>query len=183
MTVLSISFPRLPARVFLKTDHEGGRVDQESAAAVITEEMARQLSTGLTAALNALDSRRRQAIEELQQAAVELAVAAAESILQSAIDRDLFPIDRLVQESISELSGRGKITIRLNEQDLELLTRILEQADDAVLPDHVELVADSTCSRGSCVAEAESLLLVSDVRTRLESIRQIWLENLDDART
>jgi flagellar biosynthesis/type III secretory pathway protein FliH len=102
----------------------------------------------------------------------------------TVIDRNQFNIEQLVARSIEELGGVAPVTVRLNPLDHQLFQR-LQQADEVSpqLPAEVEIVSDVNVARGGCITESETISLVTDLETRLASVRQAWLENLDDAQT
>jgi len=144
-----------------------------------------QLLQSLTASLQTvvesveqLSEQRRQSLEELQQVAVELSVAAARWLLGVAIEADMFAVDDLVRRAVERLDSDTGVTVRLHPDDLRLLQALQSESDDDTeLP--AEVKSDATLSRGSCRVEAGRQTLLSDMDSRLEDIRRMWLESLD----
>lgn len=182
---IRVPFSRSPSSVRLAaataddgTDATG--IDTSAAGMQILQ----QLCDGLHTAIVDLQTQQRQSLGELQQVAVELAVAAASWLTMTAIDRDQFNLHQLIAAAIDHLGGNSPVTVRLNPLDHELFLK-LQQTDEAglLLPEDVEVVSDAGLARGSCTAESDRISLVTDMETRLASVRQTWLENLDDAQT
>lgn len=184
MTDIRIPFLRSPQRVFAG---DPAILAAEAEQRQRQEQESRQLQlllTGLATAVRELQTTRRQSLRELQQVAVELATAAASWLTQAVIDRDQLRPDQLIEQAIDQLGGGEPLTLRLNPQDLDLFRQLQESDEVTVpLPEDVQLVGDAGLARGSCTAEAPNISLVSDLETRLASVRQAWLENLDDAQT
>jgi flagellar biosynthesis/type III secretory pathway protein FliH len=80
-----------------------------------------ELMTSVQDAVQELEDRRKQNLEELQEAAIELAVAAAGKIVGEAIDREAFAVDRLVGDVLSRIAATGPVQLGLNPADLKLL--------------------------------------------------------------
>jgi flagellar biosynthesis/type III secretory pathway protein FliH len=129
-------------------------------------------------AVDQLHEQRRQSLEELQQVSVELAIAAASWILGVAIDADQFAVDDLVRRAIERLDADTGINVRLHPDDLSLLMRLQDESTGAAeFP--AEFRPDPALPRGSCRVAAGRQTLLSDMDSRLEDIRRIWLESLD----
>jgi flagellar biosynthesis/type III secretory pathway protein FliH len=129
-------------------------------------------------AVEELGEQRRQSLEELQQVAVELSIAAARWLLGVAIDAEMFAVDDLVRQAVERLDVDTGITVRLHPDDLLLLKSLLSEVEESpVLA--AEFKADSALPRGCCRVDAGRQTLLSDMESRLEDIRRLWLESLD----
>ena len=183
MTNIRIPFRQSPGTVrLISAAYLAAAAEQETR--VQEQRMLQQLFAGLQTSIDELKAQQRQSLQELQQVAVELATAAASWLTMAAIDRDQMQLDQLIAQSIEQLGGGQPITVRLNPQDFELFTRQQQSGELSLpLPDDVQIVTDAGMPRGSCTAESQRITLVSDLETRLASVRQAWLENLDDAQT
>ena len=153
----------------------------ETRAAAPADRASERIADLLPAVLESLQElelRRRAALQELQQAAVELALAVASHVVGVSIETDRLQVDRLVQAAIERLGWAGSVTVTLHPDDLRLLRK---QCDlETGVPD-VDWRADATLVRGSCVATCpEGTGVLYDVDRQLADIRRLWLENLDD---
>lgn len=180
MTNLRVPFTQPPRQVVLLAKGQQNPFVKPG----YTPEQLQQLFGGLAMAITELEDRQRQSLQELQHVAIELATAAASWLTMAAIDRDQFHIEQLIADSVSQLQGNGPLKVHLNPDDLEQFNTLKDAHtnSDSILKD-VQFVADRTVARGSCKTESDSISLVSDLETRLASVRQAWLENLDDAQT
>jgi flagellar biosynthesis/type III secretory pathway protein FliH len=131
-------------------------------------------------AVEQLEERRRQNLAELQEVAVELAVAAAERVTGLAIDRDHFAVDRIVTELVDRVAAGGPVRVALNPVDFRLW--------QAGRPKHlespggvIEFSEDPSLKRGCCRAESGSRAVISDWRTHLADIRAGLHEELEHA--
>ena len=127
-----------------------------------------------------LQQQQRQSLTEMQQATVELAVAAASWMTGTAIEADQFAVDDLVRLALQRLEADAPVRVHLNPQDHALLVSLLRQTPEAELLEQIVCVENPTLARGSCRMESGNRILVSDMETRLEEIRRLWMENLND---
>lgn len=129
-----------------------------------------------------LEDRRKQNLAELQEAAVELAMAAATQVVGEAIDRDVFAVDRLVADVLGRIAATGPVQVALNPADLKLLKA--KRAEGLETPGGViEFFEDPALKRGCCRATSGSRAVISDWRTHLAEIRAGLHEELEHAQT
>jgi flagellar biosynthesis/type III secretory pathway protein FliH len=180
MTNLRVPFTRSPRQVVLLAKGEQHPFVKPG----YTPEQLQQLFSGLAMAISELEEKQRQSLQEMQHVAIELAAAAASWLTMAAIDRNQFHIEQLIADSVMQLRGNGPLTVRLNPEDFDQFNTLKEThaEPNSTLKD-VQFVPDPTMARGSCRTESDSISLVSDLETRLASVRQAWLETLDDAQT
>lgn len=132
--------------------------------------------------LEELEQRRRQSLREMQSAAVELAVAAAGQLLIRAIETHDYAVEAIVQAAIDRMGLHRPITIRLHPDDLQLLQERLPLLTDWKLDAQCELRADPALRRGDCRAESpDGTGVLRETATQLAELRELWLEELDDA--
>jgi flagellar biosynthesis/type III secretory pathway protein FliH len=133
-------------------------------------------------AVEDLETRRKQNLAELQEAAVELAIAAATRIVGEAINRDVFAVDQVVAELLGRVASEGPVRIALNPIDCRLLKA--KRADGLETPGGViEFFEDPSLKRGCCRAASGSRAVVADWRTHLAEIRAGLHEELEHAQT
>lgn len=136
----------------------------------------------ITDMIQACDQRRKQNLLELQQVAIELAIAAASHLVETTIDRDQSGIEDLVKSAVNKFDESESITVSLNPDDLELLERRL-----AVTTHHAQLrtlsiQADTNLARGSCqLKNGTDEVYITEISHRIAQIRKHWLEELDDS--
>ena len=189
MNEVRIQFTRLPAalrqgerRLFVAPP-ELLAARGTSVSAVERHQHTEVMLSGLQFAIEDLQNQQRQSLNELQQVAVELATTAASWLTFAAIDRKQFAVDQLVGQAIAELKSDAPVRIRLNPDDHRLLVELQRSGTTNVSMAGASLIDDASLKRGSCVAENDSISIVSDLEDRLAGVRQTWLENLDDAQT
>lgn len=141
----------------------------------------RELLLELGVGLEELHSKQRQSLDELQQVAVELAIAAAEVIAGRALERDAWGVSELVAAAVEQLPVGEPPTVRLHPIDRQLLEQQLREQRIQSRWDHVELIADPGMARGSCRVEAGKRALVTTFHERLAEIRRVWLEEVEHA--
>ncbi|MBX3444696.1 MAG: hypothetical protein KF774_20015 [Planctomyces sp.] len=127
-----------------------------------------------------LEVRRKQSLAELQEAAIELALAAAEQAVRQAIAADQIDVSRLVGELVSRFRLDQPVRVLLHPDDLRLLSA--GQGNSSPWPaELVELAADPGIPRGSGRAAAGHRVLTTDWRTHLQEMRAAMLEELEHA--
>jgi len=142
----------------------------------------RPLLQTIAESLETIDQRRQQSLLEMQQVAIELAVAVASQLVFQAIDSEHFAVEKLVHRAIESM-GIGAIpVISLHPQDLELLQKRLTQEPAPWSSEQITFHSDPGVSRGGCRVENEAgRMLVSDIGLQLSEIRRHWMEELDDS--
>lgn len=131
--------------------------------------------------LRSIDERRQQALEELQQVAIELSVAVASYLVHTAIDRGEFGVEHLVRQAVDALGLDNAPVVSLHPTDLQLLQKRLLQQPPPWELSQVTFEADPGIARGGCrVEDNKGRVLVSDISLRLSDIRRHWMEELDD---
>lgn len=131
--------------------------------------------------LQELREQQRRAAAEMQQTTVELAVAAASWLTGVAISANMFAVDDLIRMALQQLQIDSPVVVHLHPQDHALLQQLLTDSPDAALLEQVSCVDDPGLARGSCRVACGRRTLISDMDSRLEEIRRLWMENLDAA--
>ncbi|MCA9063402.1 MAG: hypothetical protein KDA96_10095 [Planctomycetaceae bacterium] len=139
------------------------------------------LLTDLAESVEEIRQQRRQTLEEMQQVAIELSMAATSWLVGAAIDADQFAVDDLIRTGMARLDLDDAVQVELNPADHDLLQRLLEESPDPGLVERITVIRDSALPRGSCRISSGRKSLVSDLESRLEAIHRSWLENMDDS--
>ncbi len=143
-----------------------------------------QAIQGIQEALNEMEARRAQSLEELQQIAIELAVMAAEHMTHRKIQAGDFGLDALVQTAVQQLGMNEAASLQLHPDDLDLLKQQMADLDTTFQPRQIQTAANAGLDRGTVRLVGESgRIVMSTVTSRLSEIKHVWMENLDDAQT
>ena len=143
-----------------------------------------QVLESITEAVNELEQRRQLSLAELQQAAVELAMAVASRLLFEKVRSDDFAVEELVGHVVDALKAQTPVTVRLHPDDLARLMRRLEgRPTPWPDPSGLRLVADASVAPGDCWAESDTHGILSRMELQLSEIRRHVMESLDDAQT
>lgn len=137
-----------------------------------------ELLESLQEAFGELEARRKSSLAELQEVAIELAMAAATHVVRQTLDRDQFGIDTVVGEMLQRISANEPVRVALNPDDLRQLTG----KGSSPWPEGlVEFRPDPTLTRGCCRAVSGSRTVISDWRTHLQEARAALHEELEHA--
>jgi len=177
------SAPATPAAAI---DPEEARRKAEQAKA---EQQAREEQERLDGVLGQLldvarelRSAQRGRLEEMQQVAVQLAVAVASHVLYERLESGDFPIEELVRAAVKRLEPRQAVTVRLHPEDLALLERrTSEEPLFALDTEEMRLVADPELSRGDCRAETGDVAVLANLEEHLDEIKRDLLQALPEA--
>jgi flagellar biosynthesis/type III secretory pathway protein FliH len=139
---------------------------------------------GLRQAADGFAARSEQMLGEMQQAAVELALAVAKRFLNEEIQNGRFAIENLVRQAVDRLGTRQAVTVYLNPDDLALLRSRMEE-DQSLLREGntLRLEEDRTLARGDVRAEAGENSVLAEVEAQLGNLRQQLLRSVVRART
>ncbi len=168
---------------------EGERVDDAQLGAV-AEAAARQRDDELQTLLAAIcdsvaeaERSRRQSIDELQELAIELATLIAGELVFRTIDADEHDVAGMVTAAITQLGVDTPLTLTLHPTDLARLNTLVdnEEAPHAWRNSDITLQAEIKMLPGHCRASSGAVTLLSEIAPRLEEIRRLLWEGLDDA--
>ncbi|MCA9042779.1 MAG: hypothetical protein KDA69_00585 [Planctomycetaceae bacterium] len=130
-----------------------------------------------------LEGRRQASLNELQQLAIELAVAATAKLTGHVIEANQHDMIGLIDSLTADLIPSQPAVLYLHPQDMELV-RELTSEDENRLPDSIQLRPNSQFARGSCrLDESTGQIRISEISHRLAEIRTEWLEDLKHAQT
>jgi flagellar biosynthesis/type III secretory pathway protein FliH len=121
-------------------------------------------------------------MNELQQAAVEIATTVATRLLHREVTEGRFPIEQMVRDMATEIDVDATLTIYLNPTDLNALRNRLDLRD--LLPDYaqqVRVAEDGNLARGSCRLETPDSMLLGELGGQLQTIRDELLRSLGHA--
>lgn len=149
------------------------------------EQQLREGLEELAHQVQALRDQQSQALQELQQVAVELAISAASWVTRVLVDQGEWSVDQLVAQGVARFSPQESIKIHIHPDDLQLLHRLQGATGEAPLehPAGCDFVPDATRSRGSLRLDSARRSCTTDLDQRLADIRTTWLENLSHAQT
>lgn len=138
-----------------------------------------QLLQGIADSLYEVQQRRESQLQEMQAAAVELAVAAASYLVHAAIDADRYGLQEHLDRIVSQMALDAPVTIALHPDDQELLSRQLEQLPEENRWSDVAVIEDHSIPRGGWELRSSQGTWQSDMSLRLSELRKHWLEELD----
>ena len=146
------------------------------------QEALQRVLNGLVEVANELQAQEYQRLEEMQQVAVELAVAIASHVVHERIEAGDYAVEALVRKAAAGLKTAQPITIYLHPLDLELLEKRLAKMQPPA-PDLTKLrfIGDALLGQGDCRAEAGDIGVLSQVQEHLTGIRKQLLETLPEA--
>lgn len=136
---------------------------------------------GLRSAAAELRAEQDAKLDELRDAAVELALTIATRLFHRAVTTDDYPIEQIAREMAAQMVDEEPIRVRLHPDDLALLETRLDGGP--LLPGaEPKLVADATLARGAVAVEGHAQLLVADPARTLQEIRDELLRSIAHAR-
>jgi flagellar biosynthesis/type III secretory pathway protein FliH len=139
-----------------------------------------ELLESILEAARELEERRRQSLDELQEVAIELAMAATSRIVRRAIDRNEIGCDEIVSELLTRMGTSGPMRIAMHPDDLRLLNNSTADVK-SWLAEGIELYGDLSISRGNCRATSSARTITSDWKTHLQEMRADLHEELEHA--
>ncbi len=145
-------------------------------------ETLERLLESISESVDDLEKRRQTSLTELQQAAVEIAIAVASRLVFQKILAEDFAVEELVAGIVGRLNTQSPVIVHLHPDDLAKLERHLAgRATPWPNPERLRLIADRTIAQGNCRAESDSHAVMSKIELQLSEIRQHLLENMEDA--
>jgi hypothetical protein len=171
--------------VWNSPEHLAGmeKVAEPPAPMISDEDLSdlRNLLEQAVASVDELQQQHRQSLQEMQEVAVELALAAASALTGAAIDRGQFAVDDLILQALDQMQVTEPVRVRMNPLDHELLQALMKAPEASQVLKSLTVIQDDGLNRGSCRVESGRRILLTDLQSRLDDIRRSWMEKLDDS--
>lgn len=136
--------------------------------------MLRQLETKL----DAVRTENREQLGDLQELAVELAVAVAAHVIKQKVDRDELALTELVHDAIQHMGLDHPLQVKVNSKDRSTL----DTFEGTAFPGPLELTSDDDVPRGACLVISGRGGVMSSLEGRLENVRETLLQGIAYAR-
>jgi len=128
--------------------------------------------TAISEAANTLRLDRKRLLEEVKTSTAHLAVAIASRLIHAKISADDFPMESLIQDVVKRLDTAKLVVLRLNPEDLALLSRRAVDLQSVIgNSPEIEVVPDETLQRGDCQASANDVTISSRLESQLSELR------------
>lgn len=162
-----------------------GNADAAAEAAAKHESAVAESMQAIFDEIRELEARRQQSIDELRELAVEIACAITTHVLDDALARNQFPLEKLVDQALKHLGGTAAddVVIKLHPGDCQEMERVANQLKQQGNQPRVKWQADPTLERGSCEAKLGERGVFVDIHDQLNQIRHELLGTLDHAQT
>ncbi len=134
-------------------------------------EYRRQLET-LRALIESVQTGRARYVQDIADDAGEIVFAVVTKMLGEGYASKQ-AVTAAVREAIRQYKERGRLTIRVAPQDLELLQAKRREWLDGTGAGEVDLIADEQVQLGGCVLEGASGNLDARLETQLERLKQV----------
>ena len=112
-------------------------------------------------------------LPELQQTTIELAHAIAAKLVLDRVLSDQFPIENLVREVVERLNTEQPIVVKLHPADFSVWQQhVTSQIEATALGENIRVQADAALARGDCQASSGEISIVYELRRQIEELRQ-----------
>lgn len=137
-------------------------------------EQARQMSEDL---IEQAHKERLSILSSCESIIVRMALDIAEKIVEQEIKTNPDIITKLVQNIIDSMNTAETYKILVNPEDyVNLAAEIAERTFSPTGNDNIQLVADSSVSRGGCVVETDLGSVDARVETRMASLEEALMD-------
>jgi len=158
--------------------HEEGKAaaQQEFAA------LERALKAQATTALSSLAEAHQRLRQDLEQACIDIAFAAAVKVF-GRLSVDPQAVAGAVRQALAQAGSVADLQVRLHPADAQLLGRLLEGPQAATWPaDLGTLCADPSIRAGGCVIRGAHGDVDARIETQLASLAELLIQHRDAAR-
>jgi len=138
------------------------------------------LLTGGHKLIGDLGELRRQTCREVEAELVQLALAVARKIVGRDVSLGPEAVSRIIREALTRVEHAGRITIKLNPADLELLSDIKPQLLSG-LPEagRAAFEADEGIARGGCLIETDGGEVDARIERQFQVVEEAFRAELD----
>ena len=137
------------------------------------QEMVIQLFLGL---IEELKKQREEYLKSVEKEMVGLSLEIASKVIQQKIEQDEKVILKNLKHALKHLLDKGRIIIRLNPADLEIVSKHSKEIKSAEGLKELILEEDSKVTRGGCLIYSELGHIDAQIETQLEMIGKALLE-------
>ncbi len=131
-------------------------------------------SEALLVAVNELVRYKHKVLEGAREDVLELAIVAAQKIIQAELTLQPDVILAIVREAINRITDKDRVSIRVNPADHDV---VVAGKDDIVrhLGDvkHVDILPDVKIARGGCIIETRLGFVDSSIETKVETLQSL----------
>ena len=137
------------------------------------EEMVIQLFLSL---IEELKKQREEYLKSVEKEMVGLSLEIASKVIQQKIEQDEKVILKNLKHALKHLLDKGRIIIKLNPADLEIVSKHSKEIKSAEGLKELILEEDSKVTRGGCLIHSELGHIDAQIETQLEMIGKALLE-------
>ncbi len=131
------------------------------------------LSQDLMQAISSLESEKKNLLRYTEKAAVELGLAIGQKVIQRHLDSNPDTIASIVNEAISKVTEKDKVSIRIHPSHVDSI-RKYKETFKRELNDfkQLDIIEDAAIQPGGCVIETNLGYIDSNVTTKIETIQK-----------
>lgn len=119
--------------------------------------------------------KRLQALIEIEQEVLRLAVKIAEKIIGREIETDETTRGEIVLTALRQARQQEMLTVRVNAADLPLIEKMRERLDAFGRSRYLDFVADQAVGTGGCLIESQSGTIDARLETQLRVLENALL--------
>ena len=123
-----------------------------------------------------LKKQREEYLKSVEKEMLGLSLEIASKVIQQKIERDEKIILKNLKHALKHLLDKGRIIIRLNPADLEIVSKHSKEIKSAEGLKELILEEDSKIARGGCLIHSELGHIDAQIETQLEMIGKALLE-------
>lgn len=150
---------------------QAGHAEGVEAGMEALRQQGNALAADLEVLTQGLQAGKDDMYRRLEDDVIELSLAIAKKIVNTAIDRDDAVYGALIQNALNQMKLEGKLTIRLSQQDAARLfpggTASFDLGDRRVV---AQISADPYMKPGDCILESEAEMVDAGVDTQMAAI-------------
>lgn len=147
----------------------------EDGKEIMSEEQERVVQLFLNL-IEELKNQREEYLKSVEKEMVGLSLEIASKVIQQKIKQDEKVILKNLKHALRHLLDKGRIVIRLNPADLEMVSKHSEELKAAQGLKELILEEDSKVTRGGCLIYSELGHIDAQIETQLEMIGKALLE-------
>jgi flagellar assembly protein FliH len=138
------------------------------------------LLTGCHKLLGELGDLHRQACRDVEADLVQLALAVARKIVGGEVSLNPEAVTRIIRQALARVEHAGRITIKLNPADLELLADTKPQSLSSLLEaGRAAFEADEGIARGGCLIEADGGEVDARIERQFQVVEEAFRDELE----
>lgn len=126
-----------------------------------------------------LTETREKMLGQMEPKIIRLALAISEKVVKKVVDEDLDTVVRVTKEAIGQIVDKQNLIVHVSNADYDLVSELVSEFIAMEGVENCKIERDPNVQPGGCILETESGNVDARIKTALEAVNELAVENGD----